>query len=298
MNKDDLLLMYNQDYLNAINSDSYKIGYSYTYIFQQIKRGNFKEALSEIRAKIIALRIRKFSHKRFVKTIKYNAYEDAKVAIYTAIFGKYDELKEPNYVDPKCDYYIITDEVVNDNSLWNPVDISHLGFGGKSDLYKNRYVKMHPFEFFKDYDFVIYVDGNFELCGPVSDLIVYVNPKTNIAVHNMFNRDCIFDEAKACKLLKKGDSKRIGEMITRYKKAGFPSHFGMYECPVIVSRKSNTSLLIFNQWWEQFLKSGGRDQISLPYVIWKNGFEFLDVGIIGNDVRRNCYFRKLKHKKI
>lgn len=295
MDKDELLLKYNKDYLDIINSDSYKLGYNLVYIAKQIRKGHFRNVFHVINDKVISIKIRKISRKKYVNITEYSEVPDKRVAVYTAIFGNYDYLKEPRYVDPRCDYYVFTDNKIDTNSIWKTIDCSILNAYDKSYRYKNRYCKMHPFQLFNEYDYVIYIDGNFEICGPVSELIKYINPKTNLAVHNMFNRDCVYDEAKACKLLKKGDYKKINKEIEEYKKEGFPRHFGMYECPIIVSKKSELSSVLFEQWWQRYIDSGERDQIIMPYLIWKNGFSFLDVGIIGNDVRRNCYFRKKEH---
>lgn len=295
MNNDDLLLKYNQDYLDIVNSDVYKIGYSLVYIIKNIKNGHFYKAFREISNKFISIKIRRLSQKRYVESTLFPKNNTTRIAVYTAIFGKYDELKEPRYVDDRCDYYVVTDDVVKKNSVWKVVNISQIISKEKSSRYLNRFFKMHPFELFADYDYVVYVDGNFEICGPIGNLIDYINPKTDIAVHNMFNRDCIYDEAKACKLLKKGNYRRIEKQIKKYRLGGFPEHFGMYECPIVVSKHSQISTKLFNQWWEEYKESGERDQICLPYVIWKNNHDFLDVGIIGNDVRKNCYFRKKKH---
>ena len=41
-----------------------------------------------------------------------------------------------------------------------------------------------------------------------------------------------------------------------------------------------------DEWWEQIEMYSRRDQLSLPYVIWKNGFEYQDVGIIDKEYER------------
>ena len=39
-----------------------------------------------------------------------------------------------------------------------------------------------------------------------------------------------------------------------------------------------------------------RDQIALPYVMWKNGYSFEDVGLLGDNVFKNPVFSI--HEKI
>ena len=31
------------------------------------------------------------------------------------------------------------------------------------------------------------------------------------------------------------------------------------------------------EWWDEYIKFSKRDQLSLPYVMWKNGYSFNDV---------------------
>ncbi len=42
-------------------------------------------------------------------------FPDIKIAVYTAITGGYDELRDPIYVDDNIDYYAFTDSVIHTN---------------------------------------------------------------------------------------------------------------------------------------------------------------------------------------
>ena len=33
-------------------------------------------------------------------------------------------------------------------------------------------------------------------------------------------------------------------------------------------------------WWKEIEKYSNRDQVSLPYVLWKNGYQIGDVGTL------------------
>ena len=42
---------------------------------------------------------------------------------------------------------------------------------------------------------------------------------------------------------------------------------------------------ILEEWWNEFVDVNTmRDQLSLPYVVWKLGYQYTDVGILGNNI--------------
>ena len=52
------------------------------------------------------------------------------------------------------------------------------------------------------------------------------------------------------------------------------------------------------KWWDEYLRFPTRDQLSLPYVVWKYGFDKAQIMILGNDVEMNPRFnRYFSHRK-
>ena len=78
---------------------------------------------------------------------------------------------------------------------------------------------------------------------------------------------------------------------------GMPEHFGMYEANIILSDLHNPeSQKLLSAWWEEFLASESmRDQVALPYVIWKSGHRCEEVGFLGGSMFRNPKFKKVEH---
>ena len=75
--------------------------------------------------------------------------------------------------------------------------------------------------------------------------------------------------------------------IERYVSEGFPLDYGLLECNVIAADlHSRLGRRIFSNWWDEFLASGSmRDQLALPYVLWKLGISFESAATMG----RNAY---------
>jgi hypothetical protein len=86
--------------------------------------------------------------------------------------------------------------------------------------------------------------------------------------------------------------------MEKYKREGLPSHFGLFEATVIVSDLNNPkSSDLLDSWYKEFSDSNSmRDQLALPYVIWKKGFSIEDIGFLGDNLKRNPMFRWYGHE--
>lgn len=234
-----------------------------------------------------------------------------KIVVYTCITGGYDKLgvvyKEA--ISSNIDYVAFLDDFsITDDGIWKKKKISTVpkiksevfdnkGLNRNKDLlnvFVNRYIKFHPYEIFKnDYDYAVYVDGNISILEDITPLVSAVGKKTGLALHRHRQRKSLYNEAKVCEILKRGNAKMLDQQITKYKSDGFPVEYGLYECNVIVSdlgKKEGKEIL--EAWWEEFVRSRSmRDQIALPYVVWKKNYKFDDVGSLGKNIFRNGLFK-------
>ena len=214
-----------------------------------------------------------------------------RIIAYTCITGNYD-CPQPPLINPDG----ITYRTFTDANI--PTKIAERC--GHDPILTNRYLKFHPHELFNDeYDYAIYLDGNIRSISDLRQLIPAVSQKTGLALHRHRSRDDLYNEAEVCVLEQRGDPQKINQQITRYRSDGFPKAFGLYECSVIVSDlKNSTASKLLDDWWQEFQETGSkRDQLALPYVIWKNGYEFNDVSTLGNNVYKNPLFRITRHRR-
>ena len=226
--------------------------------------------------------------------------KEKKVVVYSCVTKGYDSLKDPILYDDALDYYLISDEKTSTQSVWKHMDIPQEMQHQNGGMI-NRYCKLNPFVFFQSYDFSIYIDGNIEIVSDIRNLCTIArNSKIGIAMHMHDDRDCIYRESSVCKLYKRGNVPAIEKQMKDYRQEGFPEHFGMVEATIIiVDLKNPIAKKIMNDWWGELLRSGsGRDQLSFPYVLWKNGFSISDVGCLGNNRRKNPKFRTRLHESV
>lgn len=224
-----------------------------------------------------------------------NFQNSDRITIYTCITNGYDSPKRPLLAYSNCDYILYTDDLTMTAQGWQVRPIPEKLTSLKpADI--NRYLKFHPTEFFNT-RFTIYIDGNIKLLAGISKFIDRISPKTGLAIYRHPWRDCIRTEVRICQILGKGDAKNLQQQVDAYLKEGFPLHFGLLEASVIVSDLHNPrSTELLTQWYQEHaVRGGGRDQISLPYILWKNHLTVSDIGILGEDIDQSLLVRREGH---
>ena len=90
-----------------------------------------------------------------------------KIAIYTSIFGDYDSLIENQFQIEGIDYLCFTDINLKSNT-WKIIKSTPI----YSDPNRNaKKYKILPHRYLKDYDYSIWIDGNFTVLFDVRDII-------------------------------------------------------------------------------------------------------------------------------
>ena len=294
--------------IERLNAEYIKIGnspeYVYGHTFWELKKRGLWEGFKSL------LRRRKFAavkQNTAVRNLPVNTEREMakagdrtkKIVVYTCVTNNYDSLDIPYMKPDNIDYIQYTD-TYGENDIWLckkiPKEITEKFNGGLI----NRYIKFHPYELFEnDYDYAIYIDGNITVISDLSVMTELVNDKVGIAFHKHCARDCIFEEIKACKILKKGNYENLKRQCDHYKKEGFPMHFGMIEGNLIVyDLKNNWARDLTNQLWgELLLSDSGRDQIAWPYIFWKHAILIDDVATLGDNIYLNPKLRIKSHRK-
>lgn len=229
--------------------------------------------------------------------------ESRKTVVYTCVTGNYDNVKDPIYIPDKVDFILFTEkynlpDLRKNLKGWQVKELPIMPQYVDSPALENRYLKLHPHEYFSKYDYSIYIDGNVRVVGDICSLLCNTKNDTGLAFHRHRQRKSVYYEAEVCKLLGKGNKQYIDIQMNKYKNAGFPENFGLYEATVIATDLSNPNAeKLYNLWWNELIETNsGRDQLSLPYVVWKSGFDYEQIGNLGNDLYSNRIFQIKEHK--
>lgn len=295
----------NLEIINLKQSKEYTIGKKILIFKELLKELKFITILKKVqRYKKIGLMMsgqkkENDDYEKLKQTVSINSNFKYRVAVYTCITGDYDSIPDIHIKESCCDYYLITNNKKIKDDKWKIIYINEEDFKQFDNSKLNRFFKLNPYYYFeKNYDFSIYIDGNVNIISSLSDLCEKVNEKIGLTMHKHKDRDCVYDEAKACEILKKGNHEKILKLIDKYKKENFPNHYGMVECTLIVTRLNNMLAKdIYQKWWNLLIDSDcGRDQLILPYILWKKNIEIIDISTLGNNIYKNPKFRIGVHK--
>ena len=213
--------------------------------------------------------------------------------VYTAIFGDYEDLLEPQFINPDLDYICFTDNPNLKSDIWDIKIISNIKL---DDVRKARTLKILPHNFLKDYDYSIWVDAGFQIIGDIKEYInTYSFGKPMLAIMHS-DRNCVYDEARTCIRSKKDNEILITKQIDQYQKEGYPKNNGLVESGILFRRHNDPQLIkVMEDWYSEIINFSNRDQISLPYVLWKNNFEIDQCRVFP---WKNTYFEHFFHQKL
>jgi hypothetical protein len=179
------------------------------------------------------------------------------MVVYTAIFNNYDSLKVP-FVDPGFDYICFSDKDLK-SDVWQVRKIPSIP---KID----RKIKILPHQYLPEYDYSVWIDASVTLKSSLAGFIDY-DFEMMIAKH--LDRDCIYQEAKICKQLKKDHADIIDAQMSKYKSMGYPERNGLTANTVLFRKNTPAVNTFMNLWWDQVWQFSKRDQLSFNYILWK-----------------------------
>lgn len=205
-----------------------------------------------------------------------------KKVIYTTVFGNYDRIKTPRFINEDYDYILFTDSDTFDSERLDINDIewkiSVYNNGGNPKM-KAKDIKVNPHKYLKGYDLSVYFDGSFQ---QINDINLLVKETDDFKMCKHPRRICAYEEASVCSRMRLDSTSVIKNQIDRYKSEGFPENFGLAMGGIIIRKHNKKSKAISELWWEEIKKGSNRDQLSFNYCLWKLN-ETIDYSDFEND---------------
>jgi len=204
-------------------------------------------------------------------------------AVYSAIIGNYDQVKEPKYINPDLEYILFTDNPNLKSDRWKIKLIDN-----KDELDNVRLarrIKILGHEYLEGFDYSIWIDGKLEINDDLREYIEQYRGKEPILCFNHYVNDCIYDEKAACVALEKDIPEIMEKQIQRYKEEGYPVHNGLVESGIMVRELRDKRVQkTMELWWKEIIDGSRRDQLSFNYACWKNNliYDTTDLFIYGN----------------
>jgi hypothetical protein len=217
--------------------------------------------------------------------------------VYTAIFGPYDDLKEPFFKTKGWKYICFTDQDF-ESDVWEVVKCPVMDCGPAKTA---RYYKIMYHKHIES-ELSIWVDGTFVINTNLDRWWRrFQTPFT--AVQHPFD-NCVYVDAQACLDSGRGEKSLLERQVAFYKAIGVKKNSGLIASGVLMRQRCGVVNKFCNTWWEQVRRWSNRDQIAYGYANFQHpGIvnltkwdytkenEFIHVPHIGKPSRKNVLYK-------
>lgn len=207
-----------------------------------------------------------------------NSIKKMKKVVYSVLLGNYDQIHVFN-LQKGFDFILFTDiSNINYNKTnWTiyplPKELMILNL---SRVKKQRFIKMHPHLYFKNYSLSIYIDASFQIKDDLNEFLFRIlsdNYKIYTFEHPLRNK--ILNETFAVVELGKEHENMSKFIRERYKNENFPDNDGLIESCLIIRKHNEKEVIEYmKKWYNEIEKYSHRDQLSFNYISWKTGIKY------------------------
>jgi len=220
--------------------------------------------------------------------------EESDLVTYTAIFGKYDELKNIETNPKNMKLVCFTDGKIRHPGNWQIIYVQNHPF--KNARIAAKFFKLKPHIFFPKIEKSIGIDGSIKIFN--DDFFNYARNhllSSNFSVCRHPGNSNIKQEAAASQEMSKYRNLSLQKQVDFYKYLGFPDDLGLWAGGLIFRNHNEPKIVEFmDSWWDENLVWGYQDQISLPFIAWKKN---LTPKTIDLNIWKNEFFEWVAHKK-
>lgn len=158
-----------------------------------------------------------------------------------------------------------------------------------------RYHKILAHSVFPDAELTLWLDGSLQVIEGTDlwALCQQVLQAHSIATFAHPERQCVYQEHRACARLRKDDKEVMRKQLDRYRAAGMPPYAGLVETSCLFRRHDADTVAFNTAWWQEISSGSLRDQLSFNYVAWKLGAAW---GIVPGCRAESPYFRHHVHR--
>ena len=229
--------------------------------------------------------------------LEYKKTRTSDKVVYTCITNDYDDLKEIEgytYINSDWDYVCFTDneELIKQKQtgIW---EIRPLKFNGLDNTRNSRWHKINPHIVLPEYQQSLFIDANINiLTGKIFKIIEQNTKDLMLAEHA--NTICLYKEFEWIFRANIDKPEIMNSYYNLIKTEGFPQNYGLPENNIIYRKHNKAEIIsIMNDWWYMLEHYSRRDQLSLPYVLWKHNIKCENVICFPNtriDYKNFCTF--------
>lgn len=208
-----------------------------------------------------------------------------------------------NYINYDYDYIIYTENLIsylyNLNQIWQYYPLPEKLKKEDNDIKNQIILKVNPNLYLpSQYNYSIYIKSNIIIKYDINFFKNELNKKFgnfNLYLSKNQKYNCIYDIIRIICLKRKEKIITLIPQIEKYINDNFPHNYGLYKTNILIRNHKNQNIIkLMNNWEKNIFNGSLRDELSLPYVIWKNNFS--DFASFNKNIF-NIYFSKFKIKK-
>jgi hypothetical protein len=194
-----------------------------------------------------------------------------KNCLYTAIFGDYDYLHEPDELKRKLnwDYICFTDNKNLKSNFWRIVYTENESKVFVDNIKRARQLKTQFHKYLFSYENIIWADARMIISGNLDDLLYKLgNNDIMFLLHP--NAKNTMDEINRVIHGKLEDNIVLDRIKNKYQNEGFKYNNGQFATGVLVFKNNERTTKFFDFWWNEIKNNSSRDQLSVNYSLFKN----------------------------
>lgn len=234
------------------------------------------------------------NNKKCGRCENYRPFDSNSLVVYTAIIGDYDDLKNPVVVEPNVHYVCYTDQLNLKSDIWEIRYVDEVPESERALCV--RKFKMLPHKLFPEYETSIWIDASLKIIGNLTELIKKYQTHSNFLMMPHNERICAYEEAFANVVGCLAPKSVITAQISRYLREDFPEDYGLMVGGFLVRNHSDKKIIqAMEDWYREVSFNSSRDQVSLPYAIWKNKLQY---DLCDLCIFNNSWMTRIGHKHI
>ena len=189
------------------------------------------------------------------------------IVVYTAHAGERDFIRPAKRIDGRITYAVFTDDTATGDydEILNLRDFSDDPTYMKRRTAKAPKVLSHLY--FPRAEMTVWCDSNRYCCATAQQLEDAVGD-AEIGLFRHESTTCAYHEAKDC-YGRHDYQERLEAQTAHYRLSKFPKNYGLYNGYFIIRRNTPAVQAFELAWWEQICRFSSRDQISMPYALWR-----------------------------
>jgi len=216
------------------------------------------------------------------------------IALVSANIGSYDNLDLINHSVEGVDSFLFvsSDSQIDKSATnWNVIEIDSIYRDPRRTA---KIFKVLTHRLLVHYDWIIWLDSNMEPKQGFYENIRHflVGDDSYFFKHN--KRSCVYDEIEECLKWGKDAKKTLIEIKQKYLTENMPKNMGMANCGFFIRPNTPETNQKFEKWWELIENGSVRDQVTFPYVCWKQEFQY---HLLEGKVNDNSLISMQEHTK-